>query len=200
VDIPGAWMLLTLVVVGKNQADLDKFDRSHLEAVGELVLFDNASKLPLSAIGNRYLNHGSAGVVGLCHADCLFHAGALDAFNAEAEKGTVCGIVGRNDGGYCWCYQNPGPVSTLDSCSVFLRADLGLRFDTELFVGFHCHVEDLCLQAKQKGILAMVPPANARHLGVVWQQKVEGLGWYTDYIRYRECLAKKWSSISFVTT
>jgi len=195
---------LTLVVVAADHASLKGFDCSFLEPTHKTVLIANTAKWSLAEIGNWYLNR-ETGVVGLCHADCTFNDGALAAFLMEAEQGKVCGIVGRSETqeykvGYRWCFQTPGDVSTLDSCSIFLRTDIGLRFDEKTFDGYHCHVEDVCLQAQARKIPVVVPAADARHVGVNWLQRYEGHVWLADYQRYRELLVKKWPDFSFATT
>jgi hypothetical protein len=151
-------------------------------------------------------------IFGLCHADVILRPGALDAFYDCAADGNVCGIVGRDLGGrYRWCGEhedgkrglalgNPGPVSTLDSCSVFFRTNLGLRFDEKTFDGFHCHVEDLCLQAQAKGIPVVVPAANASHPLVTRHTGEDRKRWEADYRKYRQRLAEKWAGVRFETT
>lgn len=198
-------MNLTLVVVGKDQKALGEFNCDNLSPAVKVVMLANTTNHSLAGIGNEYLTRESSGVVGLCHADCVFNAGALEAFCREAESGSVCGMVGRTDtqeyrSGYRWCFQNPGAVSTLDSCCVFLRADLKLWFDAGTFDGFHCHVEDLCLQAHSRNIPVTVPSAAANHIGVNWSQRREGHLWLADYQRYRKLLVKKWPNFSFATT
>jgi hypothetical protein len=188
---------LTLVVVAKDQADLRAFDLTHVNGV-HLVLLSNEAREPLSAIGNRYLDRSSAPVFGLVHADCWFGPESLAAFTAAALSGHVAGIVGVSlpNMRYQWCHENPSWVSTLDSCSVFFRRDLGVRFDEQTFDGLHCHVEDICLQARARGLLVSVPPADARHRSAT----ANGQAWLDDYCRYRQRLAEKWRGVAFATT
>lgn len=193
---------MLLVVVGKDEASLQQFDCSYPNAT--VVLVANHKRLSLASIGNQYLDGMKTGVFGLCHADCVFYAGALEAFRKEAERGTICGIVGRNTlPGYqnSWCNKNPGVVSTLDSCSIFFRAGFKLRFDAVAFDGMHCHVQDLCLQGRKLRIPSVVPAANAYHFGVSWKDKpVIGERWIKDYQRYYNKLVKKWAGVPFLTT
>ena len=207
---------LTLVVVAADQERAKVFDWTHVNAA-ETVLLINYENTPLSVIGNIYL-WGLRPIFGLCHADTLFGPGALDALAACAGEGNICGVVGmnpdlkedspgRNPGatkqtqrwGEVWSNQNPGPVSTLDSASVFFRRDSGLRFDSVNFDGMHLHVEDLCLQARAKGIPVVVPAADATHLSNPalndWND-----WWHMDYRGYYERFREKWKGVRFGTT
>ena len=190
---------VALVYIAKDSRDLDDFyvggvDAAHTELIG----IDNKTGLSLSAIGNQMLDRCQAPVFGLCHADAVFLDGALEAFAAEAMAGAICGIVGRSlVGDYISAsmVSAPTPVSTLDGMAVFLRPDLGLRFDAKTFIGFHCHVEDLCLQAHARGIAVTIPPAAAHH-----RNHVTDDSWLHDYRMYRAKLAAKWRGTEFATT
>jgi hypothetical protein len=195
---------LTLVVIGKDTDALIAFDQLHptLGYTGmkvDIRYRANLTNRPLAAIANDEMTT-SAPVFGLVHADTKFREGALEAFVECAEAGNVCGIVGRTPTKYRWCHKptgfddgvltiGPGPVCTLDSCSCFFRPDLGLRFDAETFDSFHCHVEDLCMQANERGIPVVVPSADATHLAPNPTQE-----WHAVYLPYRERLAVKWAN------
>jgi hypothetical protein len=188
-------MQLTLLVIGRNETTLQSFDRENI-GDSDLVLVSNLRQEPLSKIANRYLLN-SRDIFGLCHADAWFGSGSLEIFTKIAMEGKVCGIVGKGlDMVYYQCDKNPGEVSTLDGCSIFFPTKSKLKFDELLFDGFHCHVEDLCLQAKKIGMEVIVPPANASH----GSSEVKGKGWLQDYWRYRGLLGKKWSGVKFATT
>jgi hypothetical protein len=188
-------MGLTLVVVGKNSDALARFVTTWAQGV-TIASVENVTRKPLSVIGNEYLDGIVNSVMGLVHADTWFGAGALETFCNVAEAGAVCGIVGRDlEGEYRWCNDNPGPVSTLDSCSVFLRRNLGLRFDEKLCTSFHLHAEDLCLQAQLRGIPVVVPSARAGHYGIGGRGE-----WAAEYVRFRKALCAKWAGVKFATT
>lgn len=194
---------LTLAVIGKNDADIYAFNRENM-GDATLILVVNDGNKPLSSIGNRYLKECSTPVFGFAHADTGFGPGALESFVACSLDGNVCGIVGRTmDLNYHWCSgttdtDGPAEVSTLDSSSVFFLPKSGLCFDTKTFDGFHCHVEDLCLQARQQGMRVVVPKANASHAG-----GSNGDKWNSDYFRYVEILRRKWANkwpgLEFIT-
>ncbi len=190
-----------------------------------VVLVQNQPPCSLSEMGNRYLNQYMevyrSQVFAMIHADTYFDGWARcdhhglpvdDAVKPDlqilyecAMRGNVCGIVGADMSPQRWWWGHQVRrttarvairlVSTLDSCAVFFRRDLGLRFD-ETFAGFHCHVEDLCLQAHQRGIPVLVPAVRATHVG-------ESTGkpeWQAEYARWRKVLAEKWEGTEFVTT
>ena len=191
-------MQLTLVAIGKNEKSLKRFDEENIEDT-VLVLIANAKREPLSTIANRYLPY-SKDVFGLCHANAWFGPGSLEIFVKIAMEGKVCGIVGKSlTGEYHWCHTNPGKVSTLDGCSIFFPVRYKLQFDDKLFTGFHCHTEDLCLQAQKIGVETVVPLANASHLDSDHTPS-EGEVWWKDYWRYRELLGNKWKGTEFSTT
>jgi hypothetical protein len=180
---------LTLVVVGKDWPSLRAFRLDFY--AHDTVFVDNEPPQSLASIGNRYLNHMRTGVLGLVHADCVFGPGAIEVFERTASEEKVCGIVGVTEqGAYQWAgrIHAPAPVLTMDSCSVFFRKDLGLRFDEELFDSFHCHVEDLCMQAHAKGIPVVVPNCDAGHTGVSYNNGP----WRAQYQIYRDRLTTKW--------
>ena len=193
---------LLLVAVGK--------DASVTEWPDGAVRVINEQKNSLASIGNNFLAESTWPVFGLCHADVVFGSGALGAFTAEALRGAVCGIVGVDLAGVYHCSYNsdrdrwwkgatrtaePGQVSTLDCMAIFFRHDLGLRFDAKTFNGFHCHAEDLCLQAHARGIPVTVPAADAYHRNHAQSQAFLG-----EYRVYRARLAEKWKGTEFKTT
>jgi hypothetical protein len=191
---------LTLVVVAATDADLAKFQSAETDGI-DLRLMVNHYGESLAGIANRELDASRRAVFGLCHADTVFLAGSLAAFTDAAMAGAVCGLVGATlDGSYHCCYaagvDGPGPVSTLDAMGVFFRRDLGLRFDAETFDGFHCHVEDLCLQAAAVGIPITVPAADAHHRN----HNHARAEWQAQYQVYRQRLLAKWEGTEFRTT
>jgi hypothetical protein len=183
---------LTLVVVGADSRSLLAFELQHITP-RDLIMTANGRDASLAAIGNHHLEHARTPVVGLVHADCVFREGALDALTRAAMDGAVCGVVGiSREGRQRWaCGGTDGPVATLDSCSVFLRRDLGLRFDVETFDGLHCHVEDVCMQAHARNIPVLVPAANCWHIG----RSGNAAAWRDEYRPFRARLAQKWPGV-----
>ena len=191
---------LTLIVVAKNVEDAHLFDQTHIGAA-ELIVVVNYSQEPLSKIGNYWLEHSRRPIWGMCHADVVFGAGSLDKLCETVATGKVCGVVGFNPvlqypQNYVWANKNPGPVSTLDSATIFVDRRWGIRFDDRTFDGFHLHVEDYCLQALAKGIRTVVPAADCYHAAA----DVNGKKWHDDWKVYRRRLDQKWPGVFFGVT
>jgi len=199
---------LTLVVVGADYRDILRFNPSSVVAY-ELILLTNprAQFGGYGAIGNYYLEHARGDVLGLIHADTELSSEVCSNLMISALMGGVAGIVGKAlDGRYVWS-KDVMPdavehVSTLDSCSMFVRRSAGIHFDTKTFDSFHCCVEDFCLQAALMGRPIVVPSGPAGHVGDRWKQRntPEGRGWLDTYAEYREKLTRKWRGVEFQTT
>ena len=179
-------MSMHLVVVGADDKAFDKFVVHPTSA--RITRIVNSGKLSLARIGNDCLARTVDDVFGLVHADTHYLLGALSVFEDAARMGCVAGIVGVcRFGHYHWCFENPGAVVTLDSCSVFFRTSSGLRFDEKTFDSFHCHVEDLCVQAAHKCMPVVVPSANATHASELPLPK-----WAAHHQEYMLKLKAKW--------
>lgn len=188
---------LCLLVIGQNQAECEEFDRASVDC--EVQLVTNEDDRPMATVANEYLDKCDRAVFGLIHPDVSFGPGGLQAFFESALAGNVCGIVGRDmRGAYRWCYEHPGPVSTLDDCSVFFRRDSGLWFDEETCNTFYAYVPDLCLQAHARGIPVIVPTAQAKHTGKRFftEHEVRRIGWDETLARVKA----KWAGTEFQTT
>ena len=202
---------LCLIITGHDTESfkkMDFFEAARAEA-DELVLIKAKGGLTggQGHIFNRIAARTLCDVVGACHADTTFAPGALSIFARAAAAGAVVGLVGRAEGehangqGYIWSRDitEETPVSCLDGCSIFLRRNSGLRFDEETFSGWHCNTEDLCLQAHERGIPVVVPPADAYHhsssTGSYLNPEWQAMYWAT-----REKLVAKWAHRKFNTT
>ncbi len=96
---------LTLVVVAKNEEDMQRFGDEHVRDCDLKRCVNNglrthpnsASRVEsLAEIGNRFLRWSVQSVFGLCHADMEFGPGSVQAFYDCAIRGAVCGACGRN--------------------------------------------------------------------------------------------------------
>ena len=161
---------LSLIVVGSSIEKLKKFEQQYLE-VGELILINNPRGIHggYGKIANHWIERISGDVFGIVHADTILGEGMCRTLVETAKSGCVAGIVGKgNDGSEVWSNRlstgNKQPVSTLDSCSMFVSKDTlerhKLRFDELMFDSFHCCVEDFCLQASSRGIPIIVPAGS----------------------------------------
>jgi len=193
---------LTLLVLAKDEDELGQFNVDAVRrAADELVLLSNPGARfgALGVIGNDLLSRGRGSVVGMLHADVTITEQTVRDLARAAAAGAVAGVVGRSlSGQYVWCHSvnEPTPVSTLDSCCVFIPRLGGLRFDTALFDGFHCCVEDLCLQAAARSKPVLVVPGFAEHRGA----SAGADEWMKAYWFYRNRLQQKWSHVKFQTT
>ena len=199
---------LCLIVIGSDTTSFEKMDFLELakRESEELVLIKTKHGLfgGQGAVFNRVLDRTLCDVVAVVHADTTFGPGALTTFARTAAEGKVTGLVGRMSGqyangqGYAWSknLKEETAVSTLDACSVFLRRDSRLRFDEVTFDSWHCCVEDVCLQAAERGIPIIVPVAHAHHHGGTYLD----LKWQEAYRKAREKLVIKWAGVEFNTT
>lgn len=191
---------IAMLVIGKSDEEIEGFKSGSPHAAEEarMVYVSNPGRKhgATAVIANPFIDNATEDVLAVVHADTTFAPGSIKAFAAAAvDNNCVTGIVGRIDPkrgfdgnmGYIWCGGPGGIVSTLDSCSVFFRRSWGLRFDGATFDDFHCVVEDICLQARKKGIRAMVPQIQASHVGTATES-----GWNDNFWRYRDKLFKKY--------
>ena len=183
------------------------------DVVDELVVIINPKARfgGMGAIANRVLDRTACDVVGLIHADTTWGLGDIDRLAGVVVGGNVAGIVGcalepqpyttNNNGLHhiVWGHKIPDDreidVSTLDACTIFLRHDMGVRFDTQTFDMFHCCVEDVCLTAAKNGARILVPNVKADHIGTN-----RAPVWGHEYARYRQKLVEKHRGTFFRTT
>lgn len=197
---------IDLLVLGQSEAELEDFLRRSPTAATEakLNLVANPKKKlgGLALLANQTIDRGQGSVVGAVHADTTFAPGAITVLARAALEGAgrVVGLVGRGFDPIfiVWGSEGGGPVSTLDSCSVFMPRSLGLRFDAQTFDDFHCAVEDLCIAAAERSIPIFVPAVDAGHTGEMTIKNPTE--WLPNYYRYKELLHRKWPGRVFVTT
>ena len=196
-----------VLVLGRDAAELVGFVNRSPEAAMDaaITLLSNPGKRlgGYAAVANAFLDRSqNFPVAAIVHADTAFGPGAIAALAAAARsESQLTGIVGRSMDPvrpYVWGRDGGGEVSTLDSCAVFIPTALSLRFDGSTFDDFHCCVEDLCLQAADRGIRSFVPTADADHIGAT--DAASRPSWMASYHRYRARLGRKWSHLTFATT
>jgi len=201
---------LALCVVGKNQSEVQLWLAAHdLSIVDELVVVsnDNGRYGGYGHVCQRALDGTSSTVFGICHADTLFRGPALQVFRDVTAVGNVTGMVGRTmDSQYHW--SRDGGIhspSCLDGCAVFFRRDMGLRFDVQLFDGFHCAGEDVVLAARSRGIPIVIPHADAEHTSTSnfppgGDHRQGHPPWLTDYYMYVDRLRNKYPKLEFLVS
>ena len=117
---------------------------------------------------------------------------AIDSLQrANAEWGAL-GVVGRSwEGDYVWGHEidEPVEVCVVDSCCVVIDRTSGLSFDQRRFDGYHCFVEDYCMQCHAGDLGVYVVPSQVEHVGATYAR--EGSRW-GQYPVYRKRLQKKW--------
>ena len=206
---------LMLIVIAKSVEERMAWESHNVPLLhgANYVGMVNHAAHSLAALANSAIDIYGAGqdVLGLIHADVFFDSPMyrmngqawtpdLKILTDTAASGAVCGIVGAaNDAQrYYWGHslEHEKLVSCLDGCSVFFPASSKLRFDEATFTGMHCHVEDLCLQAHERGIPVVVPPVKADHAG----RSTFAPAWQVEYAKWRGVLNKKWEGKEFVTT
>jgi hypothetical protein len=203
---PWGPLSIAVLVIGKSDEEIEDFKRKspHVEQEARMVYVSNPGRKfgGTAAIANPFLDAATEDVVAIVHADTTFAPKALGVFaKAAVDRNCLTGIVGRTAltpgepfSGYVWCTDKGGSVSTLDSSSVFFQRSLGLRFDGQVFNDFHCVVEDLCLQARAKGVQSYVPRADASHLGTATEPT-----WNDNFWRYRQKLLDKYPGAEIFT-
>jgi len=200
---------VAVLVIGKSDEEVSDFmaKSPHVTDEARIVLVSNPGMVHggFAQIANKFIDESTEDIVGMVHADTTFAPGSITAFAAVAARGCVTGMTGRSrDGRYRWSRVLPeeeptgggihgysgGVVSTLDAGSVFMPRRDDLRFDGELFDGFHCVVEDLCLHAQYRLGMGVVVPIGimATHVGASTGRP----GWIDDWFRYQAKLFEKW--------
>jgi hypothetical protein len=117
---------------------------------------------------------------------------AIAELDRQGASWGALGAVGRSwEGEYVWGHAigEPRPVCTVDACCLVVDTRHELAFDERTFDGFHCHVEDYCMQCHAAGLGVFVVPLQLEHASATFAS--QGSRW-GDYPKYRERLAHKW--------
>ena len=151
-------------------------------------------------------------IVVLCHQDVLFYENWIDMLFeriVEVENRTkkwgvlgTAGITVREDtvgvvhnikGSLQWQASKRlkvCSVQTVDEHCMIIRKSSGLRFDSEIFNGFHFYGPDICLNALNKGFMnfgILCPLVHGSRSSSLISGKKE-------FMRLLNALAKKWRS------
>ena len=191
-----------LVVLSASKEELVLPGDIHDEVAELVVVLNPGGRFGgLGAIAERVMCRTVCDVFGIVHADVSFEHGAITRLAQTAYAGAVSGLVGCNiEGSIVWGRSVPEgrcePVSTLDSCCLFVRPNMGAQWDTATFGGFHCCVEDFCLTAASRGVPVVVPDVKGDHLG----SRYQNAKWLQDFAVERRKLVTKWAGTDFRTT
>lgn len=198
----------TLTVVTKNDAEVETWKSIDTSCVNDLRILRNAGGPGYGVVGQFYLDvhraaHGNRGIYGIVHGDTYFEPGALERFAKVAREGNCAGIVGVTlDHHYVWCkadrepeWHNEGTtvrygggeVCCFDGCGIFFPVLDGFDFDPFTFDGHHCVVEDMCLNARLRGMKLIVPDAEGDH-----RASRASPEWYKSFVIERKKLLKKY--------
>lgn len=137
----------------------------------------------------------------LTHEDISFTPDVLECIEntiAEYPDFGALGLVGVNTNGeYKWSDSNGiYEVDTVDSCFLVIRLDLGVRFNSEEFGGFHLYVEDYCGQLQNMGrkvyTIKLNENSKIEHHAKTWHTL--GAAW-GDYQKYEAVWLKKYPNL-----
>jgi hypothetical protein len=178
-----------------------------------LIEWNSDNHYRLAKFYNHVLDAAKHDRILLCHPDIEFSPDTLLRMSRLFDDRPECGAVGlvgttlaRR---FIWSgsQRQPKSVSTLDSCAIMVDRRQNLRFDEQTFDGFHCVVEDYCLQAQCTGrsvcVAAPIPFAhwNGSCLDHVQPNKVVvSRTWNADFHGYFAKLERKWPQMWFCTT
>jgi hypothetical protein len=206
---------LALAVVAKSDGELSSWLDAHIDHVGREVAEFYPIANPASVLGGygqlcqAKLDIARSVVFGAVHGDTRFPDG-FSAFVASAMSGHVAGMVGSTAKRNVWSRDELRPVRNgkpmsilcLDGCSIFFRRDSGLAFDTITFPGHHCCVEDVCLTARERGMILDVPRAAGEHLGTsaTLGKGTTNRAWLGDYAKALRKLRAKHTKVMFTMT
>lgn len=119
-------------------------------------------------------------------------AAAIEDLDERGVAWGALGAVGRSwEGEYVWGHEidEPRVVCAVDACCIVVDTRQDVSFDERTFDGFHCHVEDYCMQCHAAGLGVFVVPVGLEHASATFAS--QGSRWGA-YPKYRKRLARKW--------
>ncbi|MGE3806200.1 MAG: hypothetical protein AB7K24_16130 [Gemmataceae bacterium] len=180
----------------------------HQDIGFELILKRNDDNhTALACFFNQVLERARHERILFCHPDIEFSPwglrNLLQVFADRPDCGAT-GFVGTTLQGlfvFGRARSLPRRVSTLDSCAILVDRRHGLLFDGERFDGFHCVVEDYCLQLQRLGRTVYVAPGiSFAHWGAtILLNDDRRATWQADSQRYAERLSDKWGGLPYCT-
>lgn len=157
----------------------------------------------IAEIYNREMDKAMSRYIIFCHPDVLFPPETTGIIERSLiEPGGIIGLVGVDEEKHYFSsndFDEPKDMATVDSCFMAMDRESGLRFDSQTFNGFHLYIEDVCCQARAKGMRCWIPPLKGfEHKGVTYRER--GACW-GNYPEYHGRLTRKWEGkVRVVTT
>jgi len=157
-------------------------------------------------IYNRILEATPARYVCFIHSDvtCNGLEAAIMKTIAEYPGHILCAVGVDGPQGYKWSKADTvSRLITGDSCCVVIDKEMGLMFDDKTFNGFHCYVEDICMQAGKVSTILIDAFDGLNPLPAYPDKYVihhshtlrrSGAAW-GDYWKYRALLETKWPGV-----
>lgn len=193
---------IAFVTLVNDRAQFDDCQRSLREQVDPLPEWLAVEPNAKGWNAAQGLNHGIAELdadwVVCVHQDVLFPPGfwqrLSDGLGSQPAEVALAGLVGcqrngrfrghiHDPNGHCYWGPVPDEVLTLDEVLIAVRKSSGLRFDAAV-PGFHCYGSDLCFQADERGLRAVVLDAPVVHLST---GKIDD-----NYERASQWLLERW--------
>jgi hypothetical protein len=193
-------------IVHKEYGAMEKYLTPCLsnEKLSDIMIEESEDGVSISTIYNKIIDKKTGRFLILCHPDVSFSQDVYKHVREQLSRPEVgvVGLVGSSDDGRQVWAQNlnlPEKVSSLDGCFIAIDLNKGLRFDEETFDGLHCYAEDLCYQARDRGLKVVCLPAlEFKHASDTFNK--EGAAW-GNYWEYRGRLEGKWyNKFKVVTT
>ena len=179
-------------------------------------ILKNFELIPIDNVGNKYsaaqaLNLGvdkaKSNIIVTCHQDVIFDSdftirlmekinhypdfGTLGVAGITADEKTAGGVRFLSD--YKFAIYPEAEAVTNDELCLIFRKDSGMKFDEELFDGFHFYGADLCLQAIARGLKNYAVDCGLIHLSIDGAGNVDELkkNYFPLLIKLRE----KWKHV-----
>lgn len=198
-------LVASVVSVYVDEEPLDKYLAPSLDGLEvERWLIRGGPNTNMACKYNDAMSGAMSGNIAFCHPDVEFSKEAFDnalGLLAESDDVGIVGFVGVDEGGdEIWGDRISAPqdAASLDSCFLMTERRSGMKFDEETFDGLHLYAEDLCYQARDKGLRVVVVPAPGfKHHSATWKKQGPCWGQYPDY---KDRLRDKWADKFEVVT
>jgi hypothetical protein len=161
----------------------------------DVMVIDAEDGVGLATIYNRLIDQAKGRFLIFAHPDVTFSPDLITNVRQQLSMDHVgvVGATGPNDTGkvfWSGSIKRPQKVSSLDGCFFAIDREKGLRFDEKTFDEFHLYAEDLCFDARDKGLKVYVIPAKEfYHESETLKERGTCWGRYQEY---KQRLIQKW--------